>query len=87
MKKIFTLFYILTIASCSLFAQSLQLMTLSGSTIPNGGTIFVPWSLYDTTVDVNVELKIKNISSTAVTVKALKIVKVLPGKRDDFRAS
>ena len=84
MKKIFTLFYILTIASCSLFSQSMQLMTLSGTVIPNGGTVYVPWSLYDTTVDVNVELKIKNVSSSSITVKALKIVKVLPGTQKAY---
>jgi len=84
MKKIYTLLFFLTIASCGIYAQSLQLQTVSGQIIPNGGTIGVKGTLYDTTVDVSVEIKIKNISSSSVTLKALKVVKTLPGVQSAY---
>jgi len=77
MKKIFPLLFVLSIASLGVFAQSLQLQTSSGTVIPNGGTISKMVVLNDTTIDVEVDLIAKNISSTQVTVKVKKTAKSL----------
>jgi len=77
MKKILTLLFILSIASLGVFAQSLQLQTSSGTDIPNGGTISKLVVLNDTTIDVEVDLIIKNISGAQVTVKAKRTSKSL----------
>jgi hypothetical protein len=77
MKKIFTLLFILAITSFSVFAQSLQLQTTSGTVIPNGGTVSKMVVLYDTTADVEVDLVAKNISSAQVIVKVKKTSKIL----------
>jgi len=77
MKKIFPLLFVLSIASLCVFAQSLQLQTSSGTVIPNGGTISKMVVLNDTTIDVEVDLIAKNISSAQVTVKVKKTSKNL----------
>ena len=77
MKAVLTILCILTLACFTGNAQSLQLMTLTGTPVPNGGTISVMMTYADTLADIATEVIIKNISSTAVTVKARKIVKSL----------
>ncbi|MCX6287462.1 MAG: T9SS type A sorting domain-containing protein [Bacteroidetes bacterium] len=77
MKKIYTFLFILTIISCSIFAQSLQLQNLSGQVIPNGTTVGLKWTLYDTTTDVLIELKLKNISTGTQNYKVMKFIKNL----------
>ncbi|MCX6281900.1 MAG: T9SS type A sorting domain-containing protein [Bacteroidetes bacterium] len=78
MKKIYTFLLILTIVGTSLFAQTLQLQTLSGTVIPNGGTVGLKWPMAgDTTTDVFLELKQKNISTGTQNYKVMKVVKSL----------
>jgi len=85
MKKLYILLFVLIVASGSLFAQSLQLFDHLGNAIPNGGTVIVDWrNLYDTTSDVFTELKIKNNSTSAVTLKAIKTAKILPGAQKSY---
>lgn len=79
MKKIYFLVLILTLYACNLLAQSLQLQTLSGEIIKNGSTVGLIWPMNsDTTTNVYIEINIKNISSSSVNVKALKVIKTLP---------
>ena len=84
MKKNFTFLLFLTIFSCGIFAQSLQLKTHTGAVVTNGSTIFVKWNYGDTTTDVFVELKMQNTSATAANYKAIKINKVLPGVQTSY---
>lgn len=84
MKKNFTFLLLLTIFSCGIFAQSLQLKTHSGTVVPNGSTIFLKWNFGDTTTDVYVELKMQNTSASAANYKAIKINKVLPGTQTSY---
>lgn len=84
MKKNYTFFLLLTIFTCSVFAQSLQLTTHNGAVVANGATIFVKWNYGDTTTDVFVELKMKNASASPVRYKAIKTNKVLPGSQKSY---
>ena len=79
MKKIFSLLFILSFACAGLLAQSFTLYTHSGSVIPNGGTVGVLRTLYDTTTDVATEIDLKNISNSSQTYKVIRTVKILPG--------
>ncbi len=85
MKKIYTLLFILTFTSSCLLAQTLQLQTLSGTVIPNGGTLGLKWALGgDTTTDVFLELKQKNISTGTQNYKAMKIIRNLPDSQKSY---
>jgi hypothetical protein len=77
MKKIYALLFILTIASGSILAQSLQLQTHSGQVIPNGGTVGVIQTLFDTTSDVSIEIDMKNISTSTQAYKVKRTIKIL----------
>ncbi|MEI7490499.1 MAG: T9SS type A sorting domain-containing protein [Bacteroidota bacterium] len=85
MKKIYTLLFILTIATSCLLAQTLQLKTLSGTVIPNGGTVVLKWAMGgDTTTDVFLELKQKNISTGTQSFKAMKAIRNLPDSQKAY---
>lgn len=81
MKKIFSLLFILAFVCGGLLAQTMKLYTTSGSLIPNGGTVGVLRTLYDTTTDVALEIDMKNISSASQTYKVIRTVKILPGSQ------
>ena len=82
MKKFCILLVILTISASGLFAQSLQLQTLSGQIILNGATIGLDSTLYDLTVDVYTELNLKNISGSSNDYKVLKLTKKLKAPQE-----
>ena len=77
MNKTFVILLVLTLFTSGLPAQSLQLQTRSGQIIPNGGTVGLKWTLYDTTWDVTMELYMKNISSSSLSYKVIKTIKTL----------
>jgi hypothetical protein len=85
MKKIYSLLFVLAIASSSLLAQSLQLQTHAGLIIPNGGTVGVFWHIAaDTTTDVFTEIDMKNISSSSQSYKVLRTVKILADSQKSY---
>jgi hypothetical protein len=80
MKRFYSLFLAVSLISTGLFSQSIQLSTKEGQILSNGASIDVFRSI-DTSADPNVELHLKNISSSVKEIKVIRRDIILPNSQ------